>query len=260
MRRGFGFSGFGFNASNGLIAAAAAPVTDALGAALLALQTAGKLVSSWYLPQGNATQYLTLVGANVNLWSAAYGTQKVDLAVEVAAPQWDATLFSNKGGVTFDGTTQRLLGTGLVTNWPIDTDNLWMIVAVNRTGGAATRRAFGYGDTNSRYLGSTATPAAVAGYAGNLLVGATTYAGARTFGSNIIPAGTSTVYLDGVADNTAATASAALTNTRVRMGASTNTSASLFWQGTIACAAVLNSTATLADFTNLEALMRARIT
>lgn len=243
-------------------ATAATVVPDALATSLAALEAAGKLVCAWFIPLNNPTQYFTLSGANVNAWNAAYGTQKVNLAVETAAPQWDATLFSNKGGVTFNGTTQRLLGTGNVTNWPDATADLYMLSAGRNDASSGLRGPFAYGDSSStsrnlRVNGVTSI-SAQAGITG--VVGASAVNGAHTLGVLWDMGGTSAVYLDGVSDGTAATASASLTNTRVRIGALAPSTANGFWQGPIVAAAILNSTASLTDFTALEALMRARLT
>ena len=255
-----GLVGLSLSGTNGQ--GGSAPAGDALADALAALEGAGKLVCAWFLPSATPSQYLTLSGADVNGWDAAYGTQKVNLAVETAAPQWDATLFSNKGGVTFDGTTQRLLGTGNVTNWPPDTDDLYMLVAVASVANVATRRAFAYGSSASvmRAIGNSSGPVATAIAGTNSASGASTISGGATIGFVCDIGGTSAVYLNGASDGTVATASASLTLLRVRLGASAASTASQFFQGTISCAAILNSTASLSDFTALEALMRARVT
>lgn len=240
----------------------AAADPDPLGTALAALEAAGKLVCAWYLPAASPSSTLTLSGADVTAWNASYGTQKVDLASETAAPQWDATLFSNKGGVTFNGSTQRLLGTGNVTNWPPDTDDLYMLVAVASVASASTRRAFAYGNTttSTRAIGNTVGPVPSSIVAATVVNGVSTISGGSTVGLVCDIGGTSAIYLNGVSDGTASTASGALTISRVRLGASAAGSASQFFQGTISCAAILNSTASLSDFTSLEALMRARVT
>lgn len=236
---------------------------DVLDAALAALEAAGKLVSAWFLPLSDPDQYLTLAGASVNGWAAAYGSQKVDFAAETSAPQWDATLFSNKGGVTFNGTDQRMLGGGNVSNWPDNTADLYMLVAC-KAAGTGVRRALSYGDTatTARAIGITAATPLAQLTAGSSSVNGTTAFGAngRTIGAAVDVGGTSAVYLDGVSEATVATAGPALTRTRVRLGASPAVSALNFWSGSIVAAAILNSTASLSDFTSLEALMRARVT
>ncbi len=242
----------------------AAANPDALGTALAALEAAGKLVSAWYLPDPNPAQYLTITPAtnDVALWTAAYGTQKVDLAVEVAAPQWDATLFSNKGGVTFNGTTQRLLGTGNVVNWPDASTDLYMGAAISVAAPTGVRRALSYGSTASstRALGNTSGPVMTATVGTTALTGASTISGGSTLGLVCDIGGTSAVYLNGVSDGTASTASGALTISRVRMGASVVSTASQFFQGTLAGGFILGPTATLTDFTTLLALYQARVT
>ena len=249
------------------------PSADPLAEALEAGETAGWLVSSYFLPLDDPDQYLTLAGADVSLWTAAYGTQKVDLAVETAAPQWDATLYSSKGGVTFNGTTQRLLGTGNVTNWPPSTDDLWLVVACRQdlAGSDATNRvAFEYG-------GNTAGTPRVRGvrrvqsgannrlsiHVGNTAVsGASDFSGSHVVGGKIDIGGTSFPYFDGVADSAGtATASAALNLTRVRMGARADpVAASGFWSGAVVAAAVLNATATQTNFDDLTDLFAERLT
>lgn len=242
----------------------AAADPDPLGTYLAALEAAGKLVCAWYLPAPNPSQYLTLSGANVNGWTAAYGTQKVDLAMETAAPQWDATLFSNKGGVTFNGTTQRLFATGgNLSSWPDANTDLYMLAAVAGVVTSGAKRVFSYGaaTTTSRSIGNTVGPVIQASAGSSTITGAGSLTGAHTIGVVFDIGGNSQVYLDGVADGVAvSTAAPALTATNVRIGASAAASASQFFFGNVACVAILGPTASLTDFTNLEALMRARVT
>jgi hypothetical protein len=242
---------------------------DALELMLSDLATAGKLVSAWFLPLADPGQYLTLNGANVEGWAASHGTHPVDLAFETAAPQWDATLFSNKGGATFNGTDQCLMGDDInILSWPGATDDLWMLVAVRQDidgAAAGATRALSYGSTaaTTRGIGrststSTNRVSAIMGASG--ILGATAdLSGAHTIGLHVDIGGTSTAYVDGVADGTVATATAALTVLRVRLGASALASASQFWSGAIVGGAILNATASGTDFTDLEALFDARI-
>ncbi len=236
-------------------------VADALGDKLASLEAASKLVCAWYLPASNPARDLTLVSTAVQGWAAAYGTQKVNLAELTTPPTWDATLFSNKGGVVFDGTDDCLTGTGNVTNWPDNTADLYMLAGVRNDATASIRRAFSYGDTatTTRALGSSANTAISAIAGSTAITGASVLAGAHTIGVFFDIGSNSAVYLDGVSDGTAATASANLTRTRVRLGASAIGTPTQFFQGAIVCAAILHSTATLTDFTDLEALMRARL-
>lgn len=241
---------------------------DALDTKLAALETAASLVSSWFLPIADPDQYLTLNGANVEGWAAAYGTQKVDLAELTNPPQWDATLYSNKGATIYNGTSQSLTGTGNVTNWPGATDDLYMLVAArNDWDGATTtlKSAFAYGHTAGtadRTIGRNASGGvnhARLLAAGGFATGASDSAGSHTIGGKFDIGGNSTVYLDGVSDGTGVTAVAALTLNRVRIGATSSATAGGFWQGAIVAAAILNSTASDQDFLDLEALMRARL-
>lgn len=238
---------------------------DELETMLAALEAAGKLVSAWFLPLADPDQYLTLNGANVEGWAAAYGSQKVNFAFETAAPQWDATLYSNKGGVTFNGSTQRMLVTGgNVANWPADTDDLYILAAGrNDASNTVGRYMLGYGDSivAGRHVGknnhagfATANAISAAGTANGFAQGTS-----RTVGAVYDLGGNLNLYVDGASQASAALASAAMTRTRARLGAHTNSSAGGFWQGRIVAAAILNSTATLTDFTDLEALMRARL-
>lgn len=253
--------GLGLGLSQPVVAAGGAPADD-LATSLAALEAAGKLVCAWFLPSATPSQYLTLSGANVNGWTAAYGTQKVDLAFETAAPQWDATLFSNKGGVTFNGSTQRFLATGgNLANWPDASTDIYMLAAVVTQ---AAADAFAYGTSGaSRTIGRSvnapylrAGTSSVSGTANTFNNGT-----AHTVGAVFDIGGTSVPYLDGAASGAGvSTATAALTINRVRLGANSNSSASGFWNGTIACAAILNNTASLSDFTALDALMLARVT
>lgn len=253
------------------IAAVRGPTGDCLLNQLVRLETEAKLVSSWFLPLKNPTQYLTLDGSNnVGTWAAAYGSQKVDLSEATNKPVYDGTLYTNRGGVTFNGTTQSLVGTGNVTNWPDASTDLYMLMAGrNDLAGAASgaRRGFGYGDADTaavRIVGRITSGNTNRGLfgAGNAVavVGTVDFSGSHTVGASFDIGGTSRLYTDGVSDGTASTATATLTLSRVRMGAAPSTVAANFWQGAIVAAAVLNSTATLADFLELEAAMRSRIT
>lgn len=243
---------------------------DPLDAKLAALEAQSKLVSAWFLPLATPDQYLTVTPVTnaVTNWVAPYGTQKVDLAEAVNSPVWDSSLFSGKGGVTFNGTSQSLTGTGNVSNWPDATSDLYLIMAARNDLAGATagaRRGFGYGDgdTNAvRYVGripSGGSNRAFCGAATTTIVGAAGLDGAHTIGAFFDLGGTSRLYNDGVSDGTVSTATAILTLTRVRMGAAATGTANNFWSGPIVAAAVLNGSATLSDFLQLEALMAARL-
>lgn len=236
-------------------------------AMLATLASQGKVVSAWILPTADPDQYLTLNGASVEGWAAAYGTNKVDLAEVTHPPQWDATLFSNKGGVTFNGTNQCLTGTGLVTNWPGATDDLWMLAAARQDALAADsgiRYAISYGATNQRReigrIDNSPRNAVFLNVTGNGFYDSVgNFSGAHTAGALIDIGGTSNVYLDGTAAAGSTGLSGALTLTRVRMGAIADTAAAKFWSGAIAAAAVLNSTAVLGDFLALESEFRSKL-
>lgn len=270
MRPGFGIGRpFGFGPALARNPRSAA-VGDQLATAFATLEAAGKLVSAWFLPLADPAQYLTLDGSNnVGTWTAAYGTQKVDLSEATNKPVYDSTLFGGKGGVTFNGTNQCLTGTGNVTNWPDATSDLYMIMAGRNDlagGTAGAIRGFSYGDgstNSSRYVGRIASggenrallSVAATTAVGNTNMGATPH----TIGAFMDVGGTTRLYLDGVSDGTVSTATAALTLTRVRIGASANTTASAFWSGPISSFAVLGPTASTADFLALELLMRMRL-
>lgn len=271
MRSGFGLGRpFGFGPALARNPRPAA-VGDQLAIALATLETAGKLVSSYFLPLGNPTQYLTVTPVTnaVTAWAAAYGSQKVTLAEAVNSPVYDSSLFGGKGGVTFNGTTQSLVGTGNVTNWPDASSDLYILMAGRNDlagGDAGARRGFGYGDADTaavRYVGRIPSGGTNRGLLGAgaavAIVGSSDLAGAHTIGGVFDIGGTSQLYVDGAVAGSASTATATLTLSRVRMGASSTTVASNFWSGPIVAAAVLNSTASVADFLALEYLMRGRL-
>lgn len=241
------------------------PSGDVLAAVLAELEGNGKLVSAWFLPLADPDQYLTLDTTNVTTWAAAYGTQKVDLTEATNKPSWDATLFSNKGGVVFDGTNDLLTGTGNVTNWPGATDDLYMIVAARQdraSGTAGNNMALSYGaNAVYRYVGRTTTNRARCAATASAISGATAdaFTGAHGVAAHFDLGGTSRLYLDGVSEGTVASTTEALTLTRVRMGALSDNTPAGFWSGAIVAAAVLNSTASVSDFLQLESLMRARL-
>lgn len=247
---------------------AAGPAADDLDTMLAALEGAGKLVSAWFLPLADPDQYLALTGANVTQWTAAYGSSKADmLAGGGTEPQWDAALFSNKGGLTFNGTSQCFV-TSSISGWPDDASDVYLLAGVrqDRTGSVAgSHYAIGYGNgTNlSRLSGRTGVSnvnRTRTNAGANAVSGATAdFSGAHTIGAHFDIGGTTTVYFDGAAEATVATATAALALQQARIGANAALTAASFWQGAIVAAAILNSTATLTDFTDLEALMRARL-
>lgn len=270
MRPGFGLGRpFGFGPALARNPRGAA-VGDQLAIALATLETAGKLVSAWFLPTADPAQYLALDGSNnVGTWTAAYGTQKVDLSEATNKPVYDATLFGNKGGVTFNGTNQCLTGTGNVSNWPDATSDLYMIMAGRNDlagGTAGAIRGFTYGESAGnlvRYVGRISSGGenrALLSAAATTAVGVTNMGSSpHTIGAFFDIGGTTRLYLDGVSDGSASTATAGLTLTRVRIGANAAASPASFWQGPISCFAVLNSTASLNDFLALERLMRGRL-
>jgi hypothetical protein len=264
---GFGFDrqfGFGLPGRKRVSAA----VADTLLTMLAQLEADSKLVCAWFLPLANPAQYLTLAGSDVTTWAAAYGTQKVNVTEATNKPTWDSTLFGGKGGLVFDGTNDCLTGTGNVANWPDASADLYMLAAARQdlAGSSGTfNYPFSYGDSTtdqraiSRRAVSSANEASAA--AGSTFWNGTTqdFSGAHTVGAKFDIGGTSTTYLDGVADGTASTATAALTRTRTRIGSRTALTAGNFWSGAIVAAAILNSTATDQNFLDLEALMRARL-
>lgn len=240
-------------------AAAGDPLLDLF----VKLEAEGKLVAGWFLPLANPAQYLTIAAGAVAQWDAAYGSQKVSLTEATNRPAWDASLFSNRGGVVFDGTNDLLTGTGNVTNWPTATDDLYMLAACRQdlaSGTAGNKVAFNYGaNSQFRYVGRTSSNKGRVGITLQAANSTLDFAGGHTIGAFFDLGGTTRLYLDGVADGTAATAAEALTLTRVRMGAVTDNTPTFFWTGVIAAAAVLNSTALLSDFLQLESVMRARV-
>lgn len=257
------FGGFGLTEQFGFSIPTENP-GDPLLDLFVQMEAQAKLVAGWFLPLANPAQHLTLNGAAVEAWAAAYGTQKVTLAEVTNPPSWDATLFNGKGGVVFDGTNDMLTGTGNVTNWPDATSDLYMLAATRQdvaSGTAGNRVALNYGANSEwRYVGRTTTNRTrIAATAAAVNGTGTSFSGAHTVGAFFDLGGTSAIYFDGAADGTGATASGALTLTRVRMGAVTDNTPGFFWQGAIVAAAVLNSTATLADFLQLEAVMRGRL-
>jgi hypothetical protein len=264
------FIGIGLGVAMHRPSAAAAPASDALATLLAAQEASGKLFAAWFLPTAAPAQHLTLVGATVTGWAAAYGTAKIDFAELTNPPAWDATLFGGKGGVVFDGTNDCLTGTVAPSAWPDGATDCWMIVAArNDTAGATagTKALIDYGDGAAnralRRTSVTSTNRASARAGVGILPASTgTFDGAHTVGGHfdsVAPNLTATVYLDGVQDGTATAAEPSLIMTRVRLGASSAAAASVFFQGAIVAAAVLGPTAVLQDMLDLEALMRARL-
>lgn len=260
------FIGLGLTLSaSGMVGVGSA--ADPLETMLAELETAGKLLSAWYLPLAEPTRYLTLDGPNVIGFAAPFGTQKCDLAELTNPPQWDATLFGGKGGLTFDGLAQCLTGTTNVANWPGTNDTLSMLAAVRQdraSGVAGTLHALTYGATGSSYRAiRRENLSSISRAAAALPTNATSAAvfnGAHTVGGRWTNGATTRAYIDGVNTTSGSATPSALTLTRVRIGASAAAVVSSFWEGAIACAAILGPTASEADFLALEAVMRTRIT
>lgn len=260
--------GFGFDRQFGYSVPAQQRDPDPLGSYLAQLEARGQLESAWYLPATNPSQYLTLSGANVTTWAASHGAHKVDFTEATNRPQWDATLFNNKGGVTFNGTTQYLTNASSIAAWPGASADFFMFLAVRNdlaaaTGGAVRWFAYGEADTDQeRYIGRFSNNVGLGEIGGTFLIGATGGAatGAHTLGLQIDVGGTSALFIDGVQDITAATATAPLTQSRARLGASAGSGVpGTFLTGAIVCAAVLGPTAVLDNLKALDALARARL-
>ncbi len=249
-----------------------APVVDDLDLILAAGESEGWLVSSWFLPLADPDQYLTLNGANVNEWAAAYGTFKSDMVAatpDTNVPQWDSTLYGSKGGLTFNGSTQFLVDDGLnVANWPTDAQDMMMLAAVRQdsagaTVGSTAAFAYGAGTNLSRIIGRTSVSStnrtrinAGANAASGSVVD---FSGSHTIGGIFDIGGNTTAYIDGAADGVVASATAALTQSRARIGASAAGTQNLFWNGAIVAVAILGPTATLTNFQDVESAMAGRL-
>lgn len=238
---------------------------------LNSLNAQGKVLSSWILDLVIPSTYLTLAGANVTGWTAALGLQKVNLAELTNPPQWDATLFSNKGGVTFDGVAQVLNGpfnTGNVLNWPGSAEQYGIVVACRNDfaadGSGLLKAAFGYGGGNiisprSRAAGitlqATTIPSAFFCSSG-LSVGANNVSGAAVLSIFSVPGGATTVYVNGVSAIVLANPSQLIATPQASMGSIIGGN---FWKGPVACAAVLGPTVTEVDVLALSAEFGARV-
>jgi hypothetical protein len=248
-------------------AGAAPPSTDLLKDQLDALDAASKVICAWFLPNANPTQYLTLNGSTqVTAWAASHGSAKLTLTEATNPPPYDATAFGNKGGLTLNGSTNKLRSTGPFTGWPAATDSFYGIAgARNDTPGATTGvlRIFDYGAslTDDRGFGRTSATSVNrivsrmngAGAAGTLV----DLAGAHTIGV-FFNSGASKNYADSTNDGNPSTAYSTLTQTAVCVGADPSGTAQ-FWNGAVSCVALLNNTASLADFLNLQAAMASRL-
>lgn len=231
---------------------------------LARLDAEGKVISAWVLPRADPDQYLTVETGAVATWAAAYGAQKTDLSEATNRPAWDATLFNNKGGVVFDGTNDILSGTGNIANWPDATSDFYLLAGARQdldSGTAGNRVAFGYGGTtNNRYVGRTSSNLPRLAATTTSLNGTSTFAGAHTVGGHFDIGGTTSIYFDGKREGGVTTTTAALTLTRVRMGAIADNTPVFFWSGAIVAAAALYPTTTVQEFQALAAAMQARMT
>lgn len=240
---------------------AGAAAGDALKDALDALQTAGKLVSAWFLPSDTPDQYLTRTGSNVLAWTASHGTHKINLNGQ-NAPQWSPSSFGGKGAVTSAGAAY-LLGASGPVGWPT-TGTSYVLLALRNDGGIdtgimiwgresnGTYRAIATGSSNTALRGRIASTA-FQGAAG-------TGDGSFTAGLKIVIGGTTALYRNGSSVASAATSIGSLGGTDLSFGYEGTTGAfSSGLAGAFAAMVVLNGTASDSDFLALEALMRARL-
>lgn len=243
----------------------AALTSPTLEELLVTLEAAGKLVCAWFLPTADPDQYLTLDGTDVTQWDAAYGSAKINLAQDAEGffPAWDASAFGGTGAVQSVNVLDSGFLTGLSapSSWPGATSDLYMVLGGSL--GLGNAQAFSYGSslTNCRAIqvdgalhgrgrASTLTAA-----------GATVVVGAyHALGWAVDIGGTSTLYVDGVADGSVATASAALTLSRVRLFADcTATEPGDINGASLNAAIVLNGTASLSDFIAVQTALLDRV-
>lgn len=234
------------------------------------LAAAGKVISAWVLDPlapGGASGKLTLIGNAVSAWAASYGTQPVDLLVAAGSPTWDATLFTNKGGIVFNRAAGDALsgtGGGLIANWPDGNTDCWLLAAARNDGTAGgTTNLLGYGGGvagTSRHrflrLADPNTMIVQEGGLASLITSAAVITGAFTFGAQIRAAGNTLIYLNGGSIFTAASLVHTVTLSAAKMGAQSGNA----WSGVIAAAAVLNGSATEAEFLALDTEFRLRVT
>lgn len=231
------------------------------------LSSEGKVVSAWILQSGEPDRDLILSGANVIGWRAACGTHPIDLAEITNPPQYDETLFLSKGGVLFNGTSQSLTGLTDPAGWPTSTEDLYLLAAVRQdyadsNVSQGTVICYGDGASSWRALqrnGDTGASVIRLKVGSNVATGSNSFNNTHTIAGHVDIGGNSTAYLDGVSDGVVTSATAGLPLTRVRLGASANAIPQLFWSGAIAAAAVLNSSANIADMLELESELRARL-
>lgn len=261
----------------GLEPSGPAPITGDGFPVLTALAGANKIVSAWILPHDDPSRDLILNGANVEGWVAAFGTFPVTVTQNTTDlyPQWNATLYGDKGGVVFDGIDDYLESTTGIDSWPGTDTNVSLLSACRNdlpTASSGFVLSYGNGSSTTREIGKQNTgmnpSRAVARFARpaipfNTTISGTTvlFDGSHTVGLRLIINGTSTLYVNGVSDGTASTTTSAASLTRIRIGAaSAPIPGTTIWNGVVSAAAILNSTATLQDFLDLEVEFRSRVT
>lgn len=202
--------------------------------------------SSYWGANGN----MTLEVDRVTSWKdIVAGYDATQSSGSSARPTFSATGFNGGPGVSFDGSDDVLTSTtaGLLAVLPVaaNASELWVLIQQDALPADATARyAVTYGNTalnNSRAIGRFVSAGVNRGR-GN--VGDNTSALSR-IGTIVdlstrhverwqiqAPAGTSVLTIDGIAEGSvAADPTLAATVSRLRLGASANTSANAFWQG-----------------------------
>jgi hypothetical protein len=248
-------------------------VTDNLKTQLDTLDAASKIISAWYLPRANPTQYLTLNGSiQVTQWTASHGTNKLNLTEATNPPPYDGTAFGGKGGVTFNGTSNRLSNNaGPFTGWPGSATPFYFVAgARNDIAGTVA------GLTAAATIGNSSTYKMLGRLsASNVnrvhmrdqvtainqgVIGA--FSGAHAASAYFsTTANACDCWTDTTDEGAGGTSSSTFTLAEVVMGHKPTGFAGgpNFWNGAICCLVVANNTLTAGDLTNLQSAIISRL-
>lgn len=234
------------------------------------LDLESKLLAWW-----DASQGITLAGSQVASWADRKSGYSATQGISSARPVWSATSFGGKPGLTFDGNDDELTctTTGLLTLLPsgASPSELWAVVQQDAPDADSTpRHVFGYGSVSSldrriltRYQGTTP-----ANSRGQLQFGDGSSNRTASLADPLITlsgrhvirgryGGDGAIYSQ---DGNAGSKTSAIPATvvgRVRIGASSQNPAGLFWLGQVRDA-VITLPLTTEEAAKLQSFLLAR--
>jgi hypothetical protein len=195
----------------------------------------GSALVAWWDAQKTST--IVFNGSNVSAWTDMRSGIAASQATGGNQPTWSATAQNGKAGLTFNGTTQVLKGTGI--GFPQGTSLTISVAGIGNNG-----PFFEYGtttNTNTAYLYSFGNNAR------GVIAGANTQSGVNWTSNNrfvqlINTAGSGILWVDGVNSGTAAFGATVPTGQNFAIGGSVT--GSLFLTGTVQQVVVVSTALT----------------